>query len=499
MIMASSVSATPRPHDGFRRELWARSTVVSLVCLVMVLLTVLFLAMAPLIRGDADEYLAMMHAWATHQSPDVREADLAAVSAMGRDAGYREAPQNPYVGLYRGRNGAWYSYHFWAYSLLAVPAYSVARVVGANPINAMSLTNLWLVFAAILVAQSQLAGRDKRKWVLLGLAGCGPLLWYLRWPSTEVFTWSFVVMGLSFLGARRHPLAALCVALATLQNPPVILLVAVIVASAVGTRDWRRSAMTVLAGALAGLPVVFYEALFGTPNLIGATGFSSIAFVTPARIWSMIADLDQGLLPFVPGLLALLLVSGAVALRHRHIMPVMLIAAWLGMIVLSATTSNWNSGTDGLMRYGLWLLPVMAWIVAEAFPLIPAAKPLVLAAIGLHGLLLLQPLGTYGYLQHSPLANFVLDRAPALYNPEPEIFTEREHHRDVPNYKAQLPAVRVNADGEVTKALVDVGSIETFKAHVAIDPDYLASVEATHRGDREPFYINPPLGVARLK
>ena len=84
------------------------------------------------------------------------------------------------------------------------------------------------------------------------------------------------------------------------------------------------------------------------------------------------------------------------------------------------------------------------------------------------------------YVYHSPVARFVLDRAPWLYNPVPEVFAERTIHGELPDGAWYAPTVLpigyVRSDGVVTKILIDEDTVGRVAEKWAVDPEYLAEL-----------------------
>ena len=55
-----------------------------------------------------------------------------------------------------------------------------------------------------------------------------------------------------------------------------------------------------------------------------------------------------------------------VATRRR--LPALLVAlALVGMMLAVQVQINWNSDARGLQRYLVWMLPMLAWLVAQAW------------------------------------------------------------------------------------------------------------------------------------
>lgn len=408
----------------------ARTTLmVRLWCMVAFLLVSLYvltfsLNVAPRISGDGTEYVTMTESWIHHFSPEARPSDFASTaSALPFQKGLNVAK-----GYYRAPNGVFYSYHFSFYSLLCVPAALFFLVNHGTIVGAFLATDTILLSLAVasILFLSALATRQKIVFTTLLLVS--PVWWYLHGTAVEISSLSFVVLALSALSCKRYPLAAFLAALASLQNPPLLVLVLYIVALSTSTKHRKTIAQTLAASLISLLPFAFYEHYFGVPSLIKALGMASFDFVSWQRIASAFFDLNQGFLPYVPGIVLMTFYSVASACYHRKWDIVLLFACVLGVLALCATTFNWNSGAFGLMRYLLWTYPLLIWIVVQSFQFHSRGSQLALAATLLCQLCVVR-IGYGDYLHFTPLSKWVQAKYPN-YPLEAEIWKERTAHED---------------------------------------------------------------------
>ena len=399
-------------------------------------------------------------------------------------------------GFFPDSRGRWYSYHFWAYSLAAVPAKLLLRALGADEFLAFFVTNLALLAAALVVALRASALSFARRALFASLAALSPVLWYVPWPHAEVFIWAFVVLGLALWHRRGR--AALCFAVASLQAPPIAVIAWVPFVLALRERR-RADAARAFLGALPSLlPSAFYFLHFGIPNPIAASGLASPRSIGIGRVWSFFFNLDQGLALHAPATFALGLVGVLVLVRRRDVEGLVLAATLLVMATLATSGANWNGGCCGVLRYCVWVLPVLAWLAAKW---VPAAR-WTHAAGALLGLAQLHHLGPRSTeddsLEHNPAAHWVLSKAPGLWNPEPEIFAERTLGKitDAPWLPLPLPIGYVH-DGSVTKLLTDAASLEHLESAFDAAPGYAADLRARFSARAGLFYVEPPRGMLR--
>lgn len=331
-----------------------------------------------------------------------------------------------------------------------------------------------------------------QRWAFGALATLSPVLWYLDWTGPEVQSWAGVTIALAFLSQRRYPLAALFAALAAWQNPPLLPLVGTIALLALTTHTRRTIFATWAVTAIAPLPSVFTLLYFGTPNLIATVGMADPHLASASRTWSLFTDLNQGMLPFVPLLLVLTIVAVTIALVRRQWVGLLIAATLLAIVLLSESTTNWNSGCFGMMRYTIWMIPLLAWLVATHLPTRFWSRAGIIIAAALQLTILFVPgMGSIN-IHQLPLARLALTYTPMIYNPEPEIFIERQAGTED---GAVLPVAFATADGVVTKILTDAASIRQLPVLYRVDASYFQQVVAAHREETGMFYLTPPVGA----
>ena len=267
-----------------------------------------------------------------------------------------------------------------------------------------------------------------------------PVTAFVLWPHPEVFSCSLVVLALALWREGSGSLAVLMAALASVQNPPLVLLAAFL--------WWEaRRAGGGLGPTLALLPALwpfaFHLLRFGRLTLLTEVGAVALHDVSPRRALELFFDLNLGLLPYVPFvLLGALAAPFLQIVSHRPARA--LLALWavlLGMAVSCTANANWNHGTAGPSRYSIWLLPLVLEVFIRmlepgfASPRVRTTFLVLTAlAVATQATLLAYQGGIApapDHLEHSYAARFVLRHAPDLYNPSPEIFVERTLGREI--------------------------------------------------------------------
>jgi hypothetical protein len=173
------------------------------------------------------------------------------------------------------------------------------------------------------------------------------------------------------------------------------------------------------------------------PSIIAAN-FTDPHVVSLERLSSFFLDLNQGLIAGLPGLvLGLVLLAALLGKPFRFRWLAYAAAAaclTLGLAFPSLAAVNWNNGYIVVLRYAYWaVMPVLAVCIVGLGQLSAKRRRAVLICVTVCQLLTMwQAAWPHGssYLKHSPLAGWMLDHAPRLYHPDPEIFFERETHKE---------------------------------------------------------------------
>lgn len=455
----------------------------------------------PILTGDAREYYLTAESFANHQTPDLRTEDVNGVRGLFAQDFQETLPDQPF-GYFLARDGRLYSFHFWLYPLMTLPAQSILKWLGVDRLRAFAWTNTFFYLAALWSVALFFRGSRAQRLTFLGLSALNPVLFYLDWTHPEVWSFALVTLSLVCFSRRNLTAATLFASLAATQNPPLIFLAGFYILLRLwGLRrsfDLPKALGVVLAGAPAAAPMLFYFLFFGTPNLILQTGMADPKLASWARLADLYLDLNMGLLPYIPLALCTVFILVIMSLLRRKLTPVLGLApVLLLMSVACLQTANWNHGAAGLNRYAVWHLPLLFYLFADLLPMNRlAVRWLALAAVVTQAAILLT-LGPVGYMQFSPVARWVMERAPALYNPDPEVFAERALGRELyceTCLKGYQPYVFIDSQGNVRKILADAIHLERLAAE---KPDLvLRGSLPIPAGSRTALrYVNLPPGV----
>jgi hypothetical protein len=457
------------PFAGHRAEVLAFLLIAGFVLATSV-------RVPPRLVGDGAEYFVVAEALARHASPDLRLGDRESVRQMLDAEGVAGGDRLQEVPEVIGRDGRAYGIHFWGYPLLTLPVRFALRRMGTSGLRAPQVTNALLFVAAVGLALFRSPFPDHARRTFATLTVLSPALWFVLWPHPEVFSFSLAIAALVWRSTGRRSLAVLAAALASVQNPPLVLLALALSAEAIRDAFTKpeRKASGLAAPAVCLLPALvpslFCLWQFGTPSLL-TRGAVSSANMSSGRTLELLFDLNVGLLPYAP---VVVVGSLCAALRARS-----RIAAWalaLAMGYLCTATCNWNSGTSGPARYAVWIYPLILYVFVSAIRGgtdrdSTTSRGLALLAIVSQGLLV----GSRGgmepradYLRHSAAARFLLDRWPSAYNPTYEIFVERTRQQEEP-FPGPAP-ILYRFRGECRKALAQKRHLAVLRALCGHDP-----------------------------
>ncbi len=435
------------------------------------------LIVKPLPAGDALEYLLQTESLARHASPEVRAKDVLSLARQDARLSLGLNFALGYRGYFDDPSGKWYAVHFWAYSLLATPARLVLPVLGLSGLHAFPLTSAIFFVLALHHLLFVVPFAPRWRVLLACLWLTSPALLFLRWPHAEAITVAATTLALSMRYAQR-PIAALpWAALASLQSPPLVILVALLWVDALRRRPGLRAAATATLGAsLCLLSPLFYLWRFGTPSLV-ARESASPANLSLGRAAQLFVDPDIGLVRAMP--IAVLLLAVAVLIAFVRIRTLPFEAGLAGAIALmalsSTATDNWNHGTIGPSRYAVWLVACVLFLVVRMAETAPPRVRVVLfvaglAAAGTQAVFVAAkggPLARPDDLEHSLAARLVLRYAPALYQPDAAVFAARTLGQP----PSPVGLVVYQENGRCRKALARPGDEAELRARCGAVPE----------------------------
>lgn len=149
------------------------------------------------------------------------------------------------------------------------------------------------------------------------------------------------------------------------------------------------------------------------------------------------------------------------------------------------------------MRYAVWQLPLLLWIVVSAFGDTGVVTKTALAALLSIQLIIaltasFDPAFAPSYLAHGYLSRFVLDSTPSLYAPTPDVFARRTSHAEGVLLE-QLPMAYRTEAGQIRKVLMRRSDESSVAAVFRVDEATLRR-NALDIGDGL-VYLSAPSGT----
>lgn len=401
-----------------------RRAAVIVTCVVLAYYVALVAESSTRQVGDGHEYIAMARQLSALQPPSVSQREIDTIAGeMAALPGYGPTDlKDPTLVAADGRQDF---RHFWLYPLVAAPVLAVVRATGLHWNHAFTIVNIALLTVFAWCALSTLGTSAT---VLLA---CSPIIWWIDKAHIEVF--DFALLGTALVLCRKAPRTALLLlGVLTAQNPAFALILAPVAAGLLwttrGTERRSLAAAAAVAGLIAAMHPAYYFWRFAAPTpLSAAINYSwpgLTAIVTP------IIDPDLGLCWWFPGLLVTLGISAFGRKESsREFVPLAAVSiGFLLMLLLVAASGNINHGaTPGVSRYAIWLAPCAIAAFRTDGSDGPRRWLLTVVALASAGQIAWtsHPKTPENSLAPTSASIWVSDHLPRLYDPVPEVFSER--------------------------------------------------------------------------
>lgn len=418
----------------------------NLLLLISTLLLILALAIPPTVNGDGAEYLGVSLSIKNHFSADLRKNDIVERQGMlllstnlsnWTDEMFRKTD---YYNYFKSEDNKFYGYHFWGYSALCSVFLPFFLILKVNPLKIFQFTNALLLILLFWWIWYKTTLSDKIKYYLTVITLISPIWFYFKWMHPEIFTYVFIYIGILEFLEKRKVTACLFGAVASLQNPGAIMLpFFIIIYDFIKKMKIDKELISLGLVSLLGLfPYLFYFVHFHKFSLVAAYT-TSIHYVTLNKILSLLFDLNFGLIIYIP-----VLVLGLFYLCFRkNKLAIVTLILLLCIGFVDATQFNWNSDLNLVHRYAFWLIPFIIIVNIKLIEELDVKKLkymflIYLITTGFWLVYGLDRAATY-YAKFQPIAQFVLNTAPALYNPDADVFAERTTQVESYPIEARLP------------------------------------------------------------
>jgi hypothetical protein len=388
------------------------------------------------------------------------------------------------------------SFYFPAYSASCIPVSMVLEILGLNQSYTFVFTNILLFIVALFVVYKLLKVNDKTKFILLLTLSINPIIYYLSWPSAEVFMYTFVVISLVFFFNKAYKRSAFLLTIAGSLNITIMALgIFMIIIFFIDLQKEKGNGKNIIVTIYNNKWVIIeYAASFSfiflafIYNYAVSGNFLSTVQSAAAfdiywfgRFFAYSFDLNFGLFPWFPFIFLLyiaVIVLTVLKLKYHYFL---LAAGHICVTMAFSLMYHINCGMSGIHRYNVWIAPVMLFITViflfeeiisignnNGFLLkriIPYHQKIIASLIILSNVFTIfillavgfRPFEHYNYVTMQHPARFILDRVPAFYNPLYSTFISRVEHRDGGyNYKEPVFYFdsRPNHYDEIRKILI---------------------------------------------
>jgi hypothetical protein len=430
----------------------------------------------PIMAGDGHEYLGMTISFFNHFSPDLREEDINLRSHIENKNGINISEDFNYNGYYSSLNGAWYSYHFWGYSLLNLPIFGLLHYMDFNELRCFQITNSLLLILCLLGIIYFIKFKDsiQKMWFFL-FSAFSPVLFYVQWPHPEVFSYTFVGIAIAFATRRNYILSVLMSSIASLQNPPILILTLYLIVLGWKQYDYdlKKFVQLSCAASISSVSFIFYYLNYQELSLIASQGLASISYISTDKILSLFFDLNYGILAYTPLLLLFSLSALIISIIKKDFFILELWVVLILMATLASTAADLSCGTMYIHRYAVWMIPIIILITVYSvqYYSVQYFTPnkvnawlsiAVIINISITGYYLCD-YNTSNYLKLNSLSETVLVCTPGLYNPPKQVFVDRslEQEFSCNDWFKILPVIYMY-DGMPRKILTNDGFINNI-------------------------------------
>jgi hypothetical protein len=326
------------------------------------------------VGGDEVHYALMAHSLAVDRDLDLRN-DYAEVARGSSAAGRKRAGRalDPHLRTVGGRE---IFAHPVGVPLLVAPLVFIQQILlpGSAPDLLLLGTTLLLTFLALLVGWRALGAYlcDRRRaaaWVF-GCYFASPLWFYGRTFFTEPYTWSFAVLAVAALAARRLAVASALLGLVVLSKDTAVLLAAAVALGGLWRLGPRRAAVLLVGPLAAAAALLAKNLAAGVPALTVSQAFQ--VGDPLAGACGLLADGRHGLLLFAP-LLLLGSLGGAMAIwsdgdRAARRIALLACGVFAAYFLVAASWVDWRGGSCYGPRLLVPVLPALV-VVASHCPL----------------------------------------------------------------------------------------------------------------------------------
>lgn len=390
------------------------------------------------------------------------------------------------------KNGDQLAFYAPFYSLYCVPFVFFTSILSISNTYAFRLANLFIWVVALFQVNKTAKLKDSFRFLLILALSIHPIFLLIKWPSGEIFGYALLMLSVIYWMEKKYHKAAFLCAIAGTFNVVILVWGLVMIPwylyyIRINTTSseplvlffvhrWKTIFKYGCCYIIGILPLLFNLYEVGNINLSANAGYSvqNIHTVIENFIFYLI-DLNFGFLPYFTILLFFSIFIFILSLKRKAFKYSALMIAFLGITFGYSMMVHINCGMEEISRYNAWnsIFPIIIGIYGlEELIHTPKLKKLCSTLITI-GILLTGCItklsSSSTYVEMLPVAAFILNHYPHLYNPLPSTFNSRIYHVDG-GYSYQCPIIYYDDNGFARKILVDYESKDIVKQQLMGNP-----------------------------
>lgn len=380
------------------------------------------------------------------------------------------------------RDGQRLGYYFPTYAIICLPYTILFLFLGLPTEYVFVITNMTAFFIFLLVVIKTL---DLRKSIpIVLLCTFSPISLSFIAQSAEVVLFSLLGLTVLCWYKNWYKSAAILVSIAGTMNPTVLavgivmiidFLFSIYISSEKGKNvifvflvNWKNILIYGCCYIIGLIPFFYF---YYNTGLLILTGASKISTMTVHDVlFNFVAylfDLNFGFFPYYGLLMMSTLILAVIHAYHKNFYFFKYISAFLLTVMSYSIMYHINHGMTAISRYNSWCSVLLIFIAVFMMDSLKRNNLMNtihkisgyftacwIAFLFLHGYRIDMP-----YVYMTPIAEFVLDNAPCMYNPLHSTFNSRVNHVDG-GYSYELPIIYSNKNGIIKKILADSSCME---------------------------------------
>lgn len=480
--------------------------------------------------GESDDYMLPSISLEQHFSDDIRDSDLKiALKQYPEHIGEWKRWLSGHAS--KKINNKSYTFYFPTYSILCLPFVWLLRVFKLSQSYGFPLAN-GVYYLLGLMSILKLPISFYLRIITILILGFSPLISYIRWPSAEVVIASLLIYALVFLFSHKYKLSMFFYSLAATINiviaPFCLFIYIYVFLNAFNGKLNLKNIIEyfnkykffyfklLLINLIVLIPIALnlyrFHMIASMENLGSLDGIGG-------RLWAYLSDLNMGIFPYFPFLLVILILTGIFNVRKLQYILFLLIS-FIPLFGFSLM-AHIAGGMSGIARYNSWYVTLifLGTIFYCNFVhqrliryinniLLLASFIWVIAVVGSYGNLHFENQNFHcWYFQ--PLAKYVIERWPQLYDPYPVIFASKANVMEGGYYVRQFaegnfgfPVIYKNKDGFLVKILSSPKFLPLFYNNISMDEDYRSKFEKEiikiEKSGKSGYLNFPPSAHAKL-